>query len=370
MVDSQRMVLVIDDDQDQLDDLEKILNGLSFGSGEQLKVVLHDSFESSVGVLNERWIDVVVLDLRDDRRPAKAGEAEAGERVFEQILARRFVPIVVYTALTGSLSPDISASPFVRVVRKGVKGAEELKAALGELLSTRLPEVHRLLMSHAEQVQREYLLGFVKDHWKEHFRGEERLTHVVHALARRLAGSLTGEALNLSLKELRLPTLEDRATEPAHVYVRPPIRVGLSFGDLYLDDKQEWWAVVTPSCDLVVRDGSNPKCERPLLAACIRWDSKKEVEARIGGTAKDRQTRVLTNNHERFHFLPAALGLPDLVIDFQDLRTVDWKWFESATGQATVDSPFAEEIQSRMARFLGRIGTPDLDRDYLASKIW
>ena len=65
----------------------------------------------------------------------------------------------------------------------------------------------------------------------------------------------------------------------------------------------------------------------------------------------------------RHYFLPGALDFPDLVLDFQQTRSLPIDALRDLTKVATLDSPFAEAVVSSYVRFLGRVGTPDLDVD-------
>jgi hypothetical protein len=70
---------------------------------------------------------------------------------------------------------------------------------------------------------------------------------------------------------------------------------------------------------------------------------------------------------DRHKYLPSTSFLPDLLVDFQDVFTVDVSAFFSAESDykriSSLDSPFAESLQAKMTRYLGRIGTPDIDAD-------
>ena len=71
----------------------------------------------------------------------------------------------------------------------------------------------------------------------------------------------------------------------------------------------------------------------------------------------------------RYHYVPAAWTVPDLIVDNQ--RVVSVPYDDLATHYekvASLDSPFAEELVHRFARFIGRLGTPDLDLDAIVAR--
>jgi hypothetical protein len=85
-------------------------------------------------------------------------------------------------------------------------------------------------------------------------------------------------------------------------------------------------------------------------------------------------TLVTDNNRqdgqaERFYFLPGALSLPDLMVDFQQLVTLQRACMGGLERLASLDSPFAEALLARFARYFGRLGTPDLDIAVLLKRL-
>jgi len=72
---------------------------------------------------------------------------------------------------------------------------------------------------------------------------------------------------------------------------------------------------------------------------------------------------------ERFFFLPGALSLPDLIVDFQQLVTLQRDHMGGLERLASLDSPFAEALLARFTRYFGRLGTPDLDVAVLLQRL-
>lgn len=87
---------------------------------------------------------------------------------------------------------------------------------------------------------------------------------------------------------------------------------------------------------------------------------------RMGG---DRWKRVLQNNEDRYHFLPASeppLQVPDLVLDFKHFLTApreDLLSLRSTTYVASLGQLFRESLSQRFANFLARIALPDPEEE-------
>lgn len=122
------------------------------------------------------------------------------------------------------------------------------------------------------------------------------------------------------------------------------------------------------------------KAEWVLFARCIRLPDQSEYQQwrdslpNASQTLTNKLQAVLRNNQqdnqpERFYFLPGAVTLPDLLVDFQRLTAVPLQPLNDLDRLASLDSPFAEAVLSRFARYFGRLGTPDLDIDAIVARL-
>jgi len=151
--------------------------------------------------------------------------------------------------------------------------------------------------------------------------------------------------------------------------------------DLYqgqIEEQTGYWVLLTPSCDLVA---GREKAEWVLLARCIALTEQVEYQkwrAGLSKPSKKADTKklrdLLQNNRrngqpERFYFLPGALTLPDLLVDFQQLVTLPRDQMASLGRLASLDSPFADALMARFARYFGRLGSPDLDVERVLARL-
>jgi len=167
---------------------------------------------------------------------------------------------------------------------------------------------------------------------------------------------------------------------PMQYYIMPPVEPAPLAGDLYqgqIEEQTGHWVLLTPSCDLVA---GREKAEWVLLAHCALLTEQVEYRKWLAGLPKPPRTTdgklwaLLQDNRqdnqpERFYFLPGALILPDLVVDFQQLVTLPRYQMDSLQRLASLDSPFAEALMARFARYFGRLGTPDLDVEWILSRL-
>jgi CheY-like chemotaxis protein len=366
-------ILHVDDDEAVLAEAREYLETEDIPGWGEPEVVSAESFEDAMALLEKERFDLVVLDVRlGPEQDEVSIEDEAGVVSLGRIRARRFVPIVFWTALPGAVQH--LASDLVLVLEK-TELLPALSAAVNRIFDTRLPAVNRALLRLVEDEQRRYMWDFVAGHWDE-LEGVDDHTAVAYLLARRLGRSLGGPGIRRLAEELGENTSGVPPEDKIHameMYIRPPISESPPLaGDLFREreDDAAWWLVLTPSCDL-----EHGKADFVQLAECIPFEDHAEVIAWRSGEGnsntrsrnKRRVVDLLRQNtggqHDRWLFLPQALDIPDLIVDMQRLRSVSADELAGLERIASLDSPFAEAAVNRFNRYYGRVGTPDLDAD-------
>jgi hypothetical protein len=307
--------------------------------------------------------------LMDSDTTLEADSHPAGLAVFEELKKTRFIPVVFYTALAHKVRSEQTS--FVRVVEK-TEDVTRVKEEVRRVLATQLPALTR----HLEDLQRSYMWDFVSTHWKEFDTSHEQ-ADVAYLLARRLALSLQREARRMARKMAgkSVPIADPKNIHPMEMYVRPPVSANRLAGDVLkgtVGGESAHWLVLTPSCDFEQEGRLNSV----LLAQCIPLTSEPEyanwkvnptanagpLKAMIGDNRQDVQS-------ERFKFLPGTYFLPDSIVDFQKLRTVSPDDLKRLEVIASLDSPFAEALLARFSRYFGRLGTPDIDKNVVISRL-
>ena len=371
-------ILHVDDDAESLEQAREYLQGEEIGGWGEAQVESLQTFSDALALLETRRFDLVILDVRlGGYEPVDAPpEEEEGARTLEEIRRRRFVPLVFWTGL-----PERARhleGPLVRV-RNKTDGLPALVEAVRDLFNTRLPAVNRALLRLIEDEQRQYMWAFVARHWSELSEGADHM-ELAYLLARRLGRSLSGPGIQRLAADLggrgpRSPA--PGRIQSAEMYLVPPLpdtRPGV--GDLFRDDTGEgggtWWLVVTPSCDL-----EHDKAEAVVLAACDRLhDDPRLLAWRENPESGNRRRRVSDlvehktgGQNDRHLFLPSAPTIPDLLVDFQRLRSVTPEELGAMQHVASLVSPFAEAMVSRFTRYFGRVGTDDLDVDAIMGRL-
>lgn len=324
------------------------------------------TFKEATERLKADRYDLIILDLKDDGDAYHSiGGDPVGLKVFEELKKNRFVPVVFYTAHPNWVR-DLQTS-YVRVVEK-TETIEKVKEEVRRVLATRLPALAR----RVEEVQRTYMWDFVSAHWKD-FQQPADQADVAYLLARRLAIALEAEAGKLAAEiggASEIPAAPRKA-HPMVMYVVPSMGPHPLAGDIVsevFEGVEMYWLILTPSCDFAQTKANHvtlAKCERLVDREEFKnWSQKKDASA-----IQRLESLIGDGRGDRFKFLPRAFFIPDLVVDFQQLRTLGFESLKNFKQVATLDSPFAESVVARFSRYFNRLGTPDLDKAVVINRL-
>ncbi|WP_237570101.1 hypothetical protein [Mycolicibacterium lacusdiani] len=384
-------ILVVDDEETIASQTAELLRSGTISSrGEKASVDYTTSFADALTRLEDQRYDLVVLDIRDESAVEPLGDVrdnddstagDLGLDVFQQVRSRKFIPVVFYTAVP-NLAEDLVRSPFVDIISKQAE-PEELRNKVRDVFDSTLPLLHAELLSHVEGVMRDFMMEFVEHHWHD-LASPPRKGDVAHLLLRRLALSLAsgGELLDGKLNDIPGVELQTDSVHPMRFYVMPPVG-SLTTGDIIHGPligfqnnadgdvrPDSWYVVLTPACDLVTE---RLKAEFVVLARCIplvetgEYAAWRDADRHNDQTQRKQLENTMRNrqrsgrNADRDFYLPSAWNIPDLVVDLQQIIHLTHADSDKYERLATLDSPYAEALVQKLGRYIGRIGTPDLD---------
>lgn len=364
-------IMSVDDDPDIGRQIKELLDGRIGNNSDELLVDFVQDFDVAMQSLDTMLYDLVILDVFKGR-PSERNPDRPGEDILNEIKKRCFVPVIFYTALPSKVSQYKSS--LVRVVHKTSGGTPKLKSEIIALIKTGLPAINRNLIGHFCKVEAKYMWEFVEPIWKK-FSTVVDSKSLAYLLSRRLAWSLTRENIHFFINSLGGTAgtgTADDLVHPAEYYIYPPIGTQYNSGDILSKKKKKeitYWIILTPSCDMFQRDSGRVKSEQVLVAGCISLPGTEEGKKWCQGgnaDAKECLVEFMRNNKkagqkERYYFLPGTFFLPNLFVDFQILDTIPFEDLKKYGKVATLESPFAECALNRFCRYIGRIGTPDLN---------
>lgn len=375
-------VLLVEDDPETCRQIEEFFSDELFDSRKLAFHVIND-WEPAFRLIRERKADLVILDIY--RGPASIGGERVGEQVLSRIIENGFVSVVLHTNLPEGLQGH--TSQFVRLVPK-TDGLPKLREEIQSLFNTRIPRMHRAVINRLDSILRDYMWKFVQPNW-EQFQPIANKPEFLRLVVQRLAITLAREGIDEMTAEVfgtgAVPPVADpENVHPAEWYIKPPIGPDPQIGDIRVRESgsdKEYLVVLWPSCDMVSTKGRTPKAERLLCAKSTLLRVTTPLTGWISNaTLKDKENiRRMTQSTllppekegspERYHYLPGVWDIPHLIVDFQALEHLDLPTVRGFQCLATLASPFAEALGSRFTRYIGRIGTPDLDIETLIADL-
>ena len=353
-------VLMIEDDPDLADTVKELAE-------ERLSPVefsIEKDFNRAIDSLSRTKPDVVILDLALDESHRTQFP---GSGIWEEVWARRFCPIVVYTARAESVEDQLpSDHPFVRLVAKGPDTDEEVIGIVGGF-SSHVQGIHAVedrILQTLQQV--------LKDVSVHVFAGETdedvRRDMLMRAARRRIAAVLDHDVI-----------AEDRQLANWEKYIIPPLEPDLMMADLIRErakpptDPTAYRVIITPTCDMVRSQG--PKVHSALVAGCCDWKvfftKGANLAPNTGASKLKGKLPALLNEcyADGYLLLPEYPKVfPSMTVNLRDLALValenigdpadEDKGFERV---ASIDSPFREQVAWNYLQVTGRPGAPPCD---------
>ena len=376
-------VVLVEDNATTRESIKDYFDGKLFDNRPLVFQEIAD-WQDAFWLIQERKVDLVILDIY--RGEARIGGERVGERVLAQIEKTGFTSVILFTNLPEGL--DAATNAFVRLVPK-LDGLAGLERAVTAVFATKIPQMHRAIVDQLDKTLCSYMWGFVVKQW-DGLKDIADKPEFLRLLIQRLAISLVREGIDSAVAQAfgqqgSTSTAGDKI-HPAEMYIKPPIGPDPLLGDVRVRKKttnggteKEYLVVVWPSCDMVSANGRTPKTDTILCVRTTLFTNSKEVVALHDGNTKTNQTntkKLIANNRDskfgttdRFHFLPEVCDLPALVVDFQAVEAISLSDARSLECAASLASPFAEHLASRFLRYIGRLGTPDVDSDLIVNQL-
>ena len=130
----------------------------------------------------------------------------------------------------------------------------------------------------------------------------------------------------------------------------------------YALDEERPGVVLNPACDF-----AQDKAEFVMMCALHNaWDLIRGLLASDWKKIKNQKEAanqiklMIRQRFPRYHWLPPLPGAnPPLVADFQTLSTLHLAEVSELPKRAALRSPFREQLPTRFASYMNRIGVPD-----------
>lgn len=355
---------------------------------DQLKVLLvedvkdeQETFKSSVDVFNHKHKDSLFVDCKiaeniDDAMreidgsfdgailDLKLGEEDdGGNKILDKIdISLIRIPVIFVTGF-----PDL-VNDHPIIIRKRARADGEYETdfeLLRDIKSTGLTHImggRGLIEKTLNEVFLKNLLPHLEA-WKVYGKSDPSRTEKA--------------LLRFTLNHL-MQLLDDDEDKcfPEEVYIYPPLSEGLKTGSI-LKEKEggNYYVILNPTCDLVIRKGGLINTDRILL---VKIDEEQNVYGHILKNKEENEQKreiiqtILSNRRTLYHhWLPITTFFPGGFINFRKLSTFSKKDCVKKFGKPDIQiSPhFVKDILSRFSSYYARQGQPDIERNKIIEDI-
>lgn len=356
-------ILYVDDDIENFTDLKDLLEGKTING---CTISIDNELDFEQAVVRSKNYHLIILDLFKGN--AMAGGTDKGSKVFNDICSSIFVPIIFYSANPAS----------VVQLRSQVVGVANKLDDISSLLS----EIERLT-KHNLPLLKEGVHDFIETEFKKYFwdtihqkkamfKPESDDFSLGYMLLRNMADTLSRDNIRQLLGD---STIKEDKVHPMEFYIYPTDTTKeFQTGEiLQHKDSNSVYVVLTPSCDFIVRNDNTRKVDYVLLLkTCLLTDTidyKKYQQNKLKyfGNLRDL---INSGRSDRYFFLPGTPFIENRVIDFQNKEIVTYEQLVTNFERiAKLDSPYAQSMAATYSRYYNRIGFPDIDHEYVMSKL-
>jgi hypothetical protein len=173
---------------------------------------------------------------------------------------------------------------------------------------------------------------------------------------------------------LQLLDDDDERSFPEEMYLHPPLKDTIRTGSIVKEKNSEQrFVVMSPACDLVVRDNGKPNTDRILI---IEIDSQALLYPNYPGvglsnTQKEEIKKAFKNNKSAYyHWLPQTDFFEGGFLNFRKLSSLSIETYNDKfdTPEIQISPSFVKDMISRFSTYYARQGQPAIDYDnFIAS---
>ena len=414
-------ILSVEDEEDQRDILKKVFSKPILEKEIEFKSI--DDFESAIAEITKNDYHIVILDIYKGKPDDNIDE---GEKILKAIQNERFIPVIFYSGNTKNVKN--LRSQMVGVVTKAEEGGiANLKKEVERLVRSNLPFIRENIHNYLEKELKEYFWDIIHQK-KGIFRADKEDFSLGYLMLRKFGHSLSKEKIAEILGD---DSLKQDKAHPMQFYIYPTDdNQEFECGEIVKSkENNEFFVILTPSCDFIKTSGRKRKAEKILLVRTIELEKVKEykeqkdkyincdteykkvkqeyetlkkeikninidenidkikeyfeletIYEKLNKTYKSYDncknnisSIIETRKSDRYFFLPKTPFIEEnRVIDFQNKEMVSYESLSDPKNYeriAKLDSPFAESMVASFIRYYNRIGFPDIDTDYILSNL-
>lgn len=343
-------ILLIEDTKDQQDIFKTSVEVFNDKNALSVEYEIAESISDALNKIDGSY-DGAIIDLR------LGDDDEGGNKIVSELYESFIrIPIIFVTAYVGLVNDHPA------IIKKRARASEsyELDLMLFQEISntglTRIMGGRGIIEKTLSQV---FLRNLIpqRDKWINY--SEDDSSRTEKALLRHTLNHL-------------LQLLDDDADScfPEEVYLYPPLSDDIRTGSLVKEKESgKWFAVMSPACDLVVREDGSRNTDRILVVevdlgtTLFPWFD----DTNLSNNKKGELKRAFGNNKSTYHhWLPKTDFFEGGFLNFRKLFTLEIEQFQEkfhTPPEIQISLSFVKDIVARFSSYYARQGQPDIDFD-------
>lgn len=182
--------------------------------------------------------------------------------------------------------------------------------------------------------------------------------------------------LRLTLNHLsHLLDDDEESRFPEEVYLAPPLTQDIRTGSVVRDKQDDrWFGVMTPACDLVVRENGERNTDKILVVevdpgtSLFPWFEDTE----LSNNKRGKLRTAFRNNHSTYyHWLPPIDSFQGGFLNFRKLFALNENVFSERfeiPPLIQIAPSFVKDVVGRFSSYYARQGQPDIDYSEILSE--
>ena len=362
-------LLIVEDRVRDLDLFSEIIDDYKTDNNCDIESVPCKSLDEALKSLDNTF-DGAIIDIRLSETENGGKSEEGGNKVIQKIIDSFYrIPVAVYTA-----NPklwDETLEDEIWLIEIFIKGDTDIETNFVHILD-RFWEIYNTgltrIMGGRGEIERKLNQVFIKNLLPQ------IKTWVSYGETYKDSDSKRTERalLRYTLNHLH-QQLEDQNEKhfPEEFYLSPPATDKIITGSI-VNANDQWYVVLSPACDLVIRKNGKTKTDRILF---VEVEYKDDIvnKSLNNITKKDKKKSklqdVFNNNYtDYYHWLPKTDVFEGGFLNFRKLHALDVADFSDKFGtpEIQVSPSFIKDIVSRFSSYYARQGQPEIDnKDFI-----
>lgn len=352
---SEYAFLYVEDDENMIEAMDTSIYWMKRSEEYIFNMKVVNSSDEAIRALDNDVFDFVLIDIK------LSGE-DSGDTVIEKIKKDYKIPCAI---LSGT--PDVTDNDLIKVYKKSEISNEDVLKQMASEVDSGLFKVigERGLLE--ENLKDLFWNNFYKniDYWKD------------------IKASLEDEKMNQLILRYTISHLyelldsESEQYEAIEMFINPNITLdGVKTGTILLDlDSETFYIVLSPPCDLALREDDKPKNEFIILVEIENYNEYISTESKsISNSFKKDIEKLVKNNHSNnLYWLSNYFDIFDG--GFVNFRKIKTESFDALSNDAKykkiikLQDNFVKSLLSKFSMYYNRQGQPDFDFPKVALNI-